>query len=337
MARFTALLLTLTLAACQFGVDAAPLGNLKCNLARLKTVSNLNAATKAVDSMADVAVNSNDATMADAITEAQGGLTDATTGVQGIADALRANQAAPAALRDQTLDGLTTAQTALGKIQATSGAAASPLKQAKAKVAAALAAGQQVVSNCPGGTDAANGTASASATATDAAAATATDATAGAADSTADAAATSSAAPATTAKGNNAQTKAGKTDKRQIGGIKCNVARLQTVSNLAASSNAVKKVATAAASDATTADAAQTAQTGLTGAKGGIATIAKSLLTGQAAPAAARTQVLDGLNAAKTALSGITSTDPAVTSAVTAAQSKIDATLTAGGKVVDNC
>ncbi|KAF8066052.1 hypothetical protein FPV67DRAFT_1671057 [Lyophyllum atratum] len=122
-----------------------------------------------------------------------------------------------------------------------------------------------------------------------------------------------------------------------LGGIGCNVARVQTVASLAAASRAVAKVTTASAADATAGDAAAAAKTGLDSAKAGIATIATALVTGQAPPEAACTQTLDGLNAAKTALAGITSTDPAVTSAVADAAAKVDKTIAAGGKVVAKC
>lgn len=59
-----------------------------------------------------------DAAMADAVTEAQTGLTEAGTAVQGIATALKAKQAPPAALRGQALNGLTGAKAALDKIKA---------------------------------------------------------------------------------------------------------------------------------------------------------------------------------------------------------------------------
>ncbi|GLB43718.1 hypothetical protein LshimejAT787_1402300 [Lyophyllum shimeji] len=121
------------------------------------------------------------------------------------------------------------------------------------------------------------------------------------------------AAATTTTKGRGGQGKnggllgLGVLRKRQIGNLRCNIARLQTVGALSASTKAVGKVATAAGSDAASATAAQDAQTGLKSAQDGIATIAKALLTGQSAPAAARTQVEDGLNAAKTSLASITS------------------------------
>lgn len=125
--------------------------------------------------------------------------------------------------------------------------------------------------------------------------------------------------------------------KRQIGGIGCNVARAQTVGRLAQSAAAVKAVKSAAASDATSAAAADQATTALNSAKAGIAKIAVALITGQKAPAAARDQVQAGLTDAMTALTGINSTDPNVTSAVTAAQSKVSSTTQAGQDVVSKC
>ncbi|RDB28022.1 hypothetical protein Hypma_002207 [Hypsizygus marmoreus] len=314
MAPFTLSFLVISLAACQLGVQAAPVGNLKCNLAAINTVTNLSAANKAVDSLADIAINADDAALANALTDAQLGLDDADSAVQDIAAALRAKQPASTALRDKAIGGLTQAKTALDAIQGASGAAASPLKEAKAKVAAALAAGQQVVANCA---------AEADATQVSNAAATPAEPNA--------------AADASQETNTNNLKAATKTEKRQIGNLRCNINRLQTVGNLAKSNKAVAKLATASASDSIAADAAQTAKDGLAGAKAGIATIAKDLLTGQKASAEARTQTLDGLNQAKTALAGITSTDAAVTAAVADAQQKVDATLAAGGNVVANC
>lgn len=125
--------------------------------------------------------------------------------------------------------------------------------------------------------------------------------------------------------------------KRQIGNVRCNIARLQAVRGLSASTEAVGKVATAAGSDAAAAAAAQDAQSSLKSAQDGIKTIAKALVAGQLAPAAGRDQVVNGLNAAKTSLASITSTDPNVVSAVTDAQAQIDKTLTAGASVASNC
>ncbi|KAG6871704.1 hypothetical protein C0995_001109 [Termitomyces sp. Mi166 len=135
------------------------------------------------------------------------------------------------------------------------------------------------------------------------------------------------------------------TEKRQvlqaIGGVACNAARLKTVANLAGASLAVQKVSSAAASDPAASNAASNAAGGLNQAKGAIAEIAGQILTGQVPSAEARNQTLDGLTAAKNALAGITSStyrsDSGVTDAVSAAASKVDDTIAAGGQVVANC
>ncbi|KAK0492791.1 hypothetical protein EDD18DRAFT_1465305 [Armillaria luteobubalina] len=118
---------------------------------------------------------------------------------------------------------------------------------------------------------------------------------------------------------------------RQIGDIACNVARLKTVSSLAATKSAVNKIDTSNSTDAAT--AVTGAQTGLDSASAGIKTIAASLLTGQTAPADARDQVKSGLLAAQTALNGITTGDAATADA----QSKLSDTISAGTDVVADC
>lgn len=124
-------------------------------------------------------------------------------------------------------------------------------------------------------------------------------------------------------------------ESRQIGGIGCNIARLNVVTNLRQTTNAVNKLA--ASSDPTTADAATTAQGGLQDASDGIKTIAGALLTGQTAPAASRDQVSQGLLTAQTALNNITSTDNTVTSEVDNAMSQLEKTISAGQDVLDQC
>ncbi|KAK0205870.1 hypothetical protein DFS33DRAFT_1372397 [Desarmillaria ectypa] len=127
------------------------------------------------------------------------------------------------------------------------------------------------------------------------------------------------------------QVEAAPLHSRQIGNIKCNVARLKTVSNLAATKSALKEIDTSTSN--TTAAAVSSAQTGLDSASAGIKTIAGSLLTGQAAPAAARDQVKNGLLSAQSALNGITTGDAATTEA----QTKLNDTISAGSDVVANC
>ncbi|KAJ3574361.1 hypothetical protein NP233_g1834 [Leucocoprinus birnbaumii] len=124
-------------------------------------------------------------------------------------------------------------------------------------------------------------------------------------------------------------------ETRQLGGVACNVARLKTVAGLRQTTTAVNKLASS--SDPAAADAATTAQSALQDASDGIKTIAKSLLTGQQAPAAARNQVAQGLEAAQAALSNVTSTDSTTTSQVSDALTKLQNTISAGEDVVSQC
>ncbi|KAJ8074851.1 hypothetical protein AAF712_016612 [Marasmius tenuissimus] len=126
-------------------------------------------------------------------------------------------------------------------------------------------------------------------------------------------------------------------DKRQIGSIQCNVARLQTVSALSATTQAVNQLASAGANDQATSSAIAQAQEGLSDAQGGIQTIAQSIVSGQTAPADARTQVGDGLESAQSALQSIQSTDPAITSGVQGAMAQLAKTAQAGEQVVALC
>ncbi|KAF9260417.1 hypothetical protein L218DRAFT_946832 [Marasmius fiardii PR-910] len=125
--------------------------------------------------------------------------------------------------------------------------------------------------------------------------------------------------------------------KRQIGSVQCNVARLKTVSNLKTTSQNVDAIATALGSDQATATAVQSAQSGISSAQDGINQIAQAILAGQDAPAAARDQVGQGLTDAKTALSSISSADPAVTPVLVDAQTSLDKTIAAGQDVVNLC
>lgn len=126
------------------------------------------------------------------------------------------------------------------------------------------------------------------------------------------------------------QVEAAPVESRQIGGLQCNIARLQTVTNLAAASRAVNKIDTT--TDPNVASAVSTAQQGISSAQAGIKTIAGALFTGQQAPAAARTQVGNGLTTAQTALQGISNT-----TGVSAALGSLGKTISAGQKVVADC
>ncbi|CAA7268708.1 unnamed protein product [Cyclocybe aegerita] len=126
------------------------------------------------------------------------------------------------------------------------------------------------------------------------------------------------------------QVQAAPLEARQIGGLRCNIARLSTVRNLSATKKSLAQVDTA---DAAAADAVATAQSGLDAASDGISTIAQSLFTGQDAPAEARTQVGDGLTSAKAALQPLVGTDPAVAQTM----QSLEKTISAGQSVVNNC
>ncbi|KAH9885282.1 hypothetical protein C8Q73DRAFT_660125 [Cubamyces lactineus] len=120
---------------------------------------------------------------------------------------------------------------------------------------------------------------------------------------------------------------------RQIGDIQCNVDRLSIVADLAAMQNTLKKVQTDVASDAAASSSVQTAIDSIDGAQGAIGVIAKALLTGQTAPAEARTQVQGNLTAAHDALTSITSSSPDLQKALT----QLGNAETAGEGVVNNC
>ncbi|TFK18653.1 hypothetical protein FA15DRAFT_729205 [Coprinopsis marcescibilis] len=122
-----------------------------------------------------------------------------------------------------------------------------------------------------------------------------------------------------------------------LGGIGCNVARIQTVGSLRRTIGEVNDLSEAAASDTATAAAASDASAALQSAHGGIQQIATALLTGQAPPQAGRDSVEQGFNAAKTALNSITSTDPAIVAQVAEAQEDLDRAIAAGQRVVDRC
>ncbi|KAG5638921.1 hypothetical protein H0H81_008690 [Sphagnurus paluster] len=162
MARFSTLFVALTLAACQFGVQAAPLSSraidknfVQCNLARIKTVAGLASTNNAMKQIAAA-----DAATTAALTAAQASLKDAQAGVNTIARALVSGQAPPTASRDQVLKGLNAAQTALDGITAQDAA----VVNTKNKLKQTIAAGQQVVDTCGG--EGAKGTALPAVTAT---------------------------------------------------------------------------------------------------------------------------------------------------------------------------
>ncbi|KAH9928017.1 uncharacterized protein BXZ73DRAFT_102524 [Epithele typhae] len=121
---------------------------------------------------------------------------------------------------------------------------------------------------------------------------------------------------------------------RQLGNLQCNIDRLSIVAGLASLQGTLKKIAS---SDNSTADSVATVQDAVSGAQGAIGVIAKALLTGQAAPAAARDQVQGNLTAAATALADVTSTDSATSSIIAKAGTLLTKSGAAGEGVVANC
>ncbi|KAJ7843773.1 hypothetical protein B0H14DRAFT_3139511 [Mycena olivaceomarginata] len=121
-------------------------------------------------------------------------------------------------------------------------------------------------------------------------------------------------------------------EQRQIGSLTCNIDRFKIVAGLVSTGNAVGAIDT---TDPDTATAVAAAQAGLKAAGDSIKNIALALVTGQPAPADARTGVSQGLNDTRSALDGITNT--AVADSVAAAQTKLQAAIDDGNAVIADC
>jgi hypothetical protein len=89
------------------------IGDLQCNVARLKTVGALGKAQKAVNALATQANGTADATN---IATAASSLASAQDGIKTIAGALLTGKTAPASARTQVGDGLENALAALGNV-----------------------------------------------------------------------------------------------------------------------------------------------------------------------------------------------------------------------------
>ncbi|PPQ89886.1 hypothetical protein CVT25_004808 [Psilocybe cyanescens] len=122
------------------------IGDLQCNIARLKTVAGLAKSASSIKS-AIAAAKSDPATVAQLQTAAQG-VSSAQAGVATIAKALLTGQQAPASARQQVQDGLTAASTALGSTAAADPAVDNAVANASSAVEGTTAAGEQVVSDC---------------------------------------------------------------------------------------------------------------------------------------------------------------------------------------------
>ncbi|TBU25353.1 hypothetical protein BD311DRAFT_741195 [Dichomitus squalens] len=124
---------------------------------------------------------------------------------------------------------------------------------------------------------------------------------------------------------------------RQVGDLTCNFDRLSIVAGLATLQGTLKKLSGQVTNDTTAAAGLQTVTDAVSGAEGAIGVIAKALLTGQAAPADARTQVQANLTAAQTALAAINSTDSTISANLDKATTQLANAALAGQGVVANC
>jgi hypothetical protein len=94
-------------------MEERQIGDLQCNIARLKTVGALGKAVKAVKALAAQANGTSDATN---IATAASSLASAQEGIKTIAGAILTGKTAPASARTQVGDGLENALAALGNV-----------------------------------------------------------------------------------------------------------------------------------------------------------------------------------------------------------------------------
>jgi len=132
-------------------VDAAPLaarqiGDLQCNIDRLKIVGDIVSATSTAKTLtSQLASDTNGSALIATVTQ---GLNDASSGIGQIATALFTGQTAPAASRDQVEQGLTNAVNAANSITSTDAKVTSNVNKLKSELQAAVQAGDGVLSNC---------------------------------------------------------------------------------------------------------------------------------------------------------------------------------------------
>ncbi|KAK7052197.1 hypothetical protein R3P38DRAFT_1638614 [Favolaschia claudopus] len=122
------------------------------------------------------------------------------------------------------------------------------------------------------------------------------------------------------------------TQRRQTGDLDCNLARLKIIFDVAASKKLVSQIN---ATDLPTANALAIAQTSLDSVNSGIQDILAAIFDAKNAPALSRTQVSDGLDAARSALAIIK--DPSLNATVAEAQARILTAGQDGDKVVAEC
>ncbi|KZV91354.1 hypothetical protein EXIGLDRAFT_719417 [Exidia glandulosa HHB12029] len=145
---FTALFATVFFvgSAAAAPLQSRQVGNLQCNLARLRIVGALASTTGTVEKISDATAD--DDVTASAADDALTGLDGASSGIKTIALALVSGQTAPADARDQVEAGLTQAKTALDSISSTDDAVTAQVTKAQKSLDKAISAGQDVVAEC---------------------------------------------------------------------------------------------------------------------------------------------------------------------------------------------
>ncbi|KAJ7254587.1 hypothetical protein C8J57DRAFT_615555 [Mycena rebaudengoi] len=143
MARFSSILLFLSVAALAL---SAPLhrrqqGNLECNLARLKIISEVRATEEAV-----AQIDTTELSAAAAVGVAQAGLKSIDDAIQDILTAIFNDETAPADSRDQLADGAKAVKIGLDSI--TDPSASEAVAAAVERLIAVDAAGDDVVALC---------------------------------------------------------------------------------------------------------------------------------------------------------------------------------------------
>ncbi|KAI0806704.1 hypothetical protein C8Q74DRAFT_1212863 [Fomes fomentarius] len=125
-------------------IAARQIGNLQCNIDRLKIVGAL---TKMQKTLAAIA-GGDDADAAASIQPVQDSISSAQSAIGTIAKSLLTGQQAPDDARDQVKDGLVAAGTALGNITSTDADVSANLEKATTQLSDAASAGEGVVANC---------------------------------------------------------------------------------------------------------------------------------------------------------------------------------------------
>ncbi|KAK7681511.1 hypothetical protein QCA50_015243 [Cerrena zonata] len=125
--------------------------------------------------------------------------------------------------------------------------------------------------------------------------------------------------------------------KRQVGDQQCNIDRLKIVTDLIQAQNTTKTLTIQLGTDPAGIKSIGAVSDGLDNAQSAIIDIVNALVSGQQAPASARQQVADGLNAAATALASINSTDTRITSNLGQLQTQLTAAGQAGDAVLADC